>query len=253
VPATLPVVEIIAHRGASWDAPENTLSSAKLAWTQGADALELDLHLTKDSELVVIHDEDLRRVAGDPRAVAATTFAELRTLDVGRWKNAQFEGEKIPTLKEVLSTMPGAKRIFIEIKGGPEVVDALDRCLADSKACAGSIVIISFDRFAVQVAKRAMPQFEACWIIDSVAAMNRISIDAILRVARDLGIDGLDFESQWPLDAKTVQQIHRQGFKAYVWTVDDALLAGRLLAAGIDGITTNRPGWLRAQLSLSQR
>ncbi len=241
-------MEIIAHRGASHDAPENTLAATRLAWEQGADALELDVHLTRDGELAVIHDEDLFRVAGDRRKVADSNFAELAALDVGRWKNPGFAGEKIPALREVLALIPSDKRVFIEIKGGPEVVSALTRAIGVSAVHHDQIVIISFDRFAAQAAKQGLPACEAAWIIDDLASMGGIGLDEILRTARGLGLDALDFERGWPLDERFVQQIHAQRFKVYVWTVDDAGEARGLERAGLDGITTNRPGWLRAQL-----
>src|SRR4051794_3938882 len=99
-------VEVIAHRGASHDAPENTLAAIKLAWQQEADAAEFDLHLSRDGKLVVIHDADTRRVAGVDKRVAEQTLAELRRLDVGAWKGPRFAGERIATLEEVLATVP---------------------------------------------------------------------------------------------------------------------------------------------------
>jgi glycerophosphoryl diester phosphodiesterase len=241
-------MEIIAHRGASWDAPENTLAAARLAWEQGADALELDLHLTRDGRLAVIHDEDLRRTTGDPRRVAEATLAELQALDAGRWKGAKFAGEKIPDLAAVLAVVPRGRRVFIEIKGGPEVVAELTRVVSASGLAAGQVVVISFDHLAAQAAKRALPQHEAAWIIDAPEAMGESTLGQLLQISRELALDALDFEGSWPIDEGFVQQIHGQRFKLYVWTVDDARKARRLLLAGVDGVTTNRPGWLRAQL-----
>jgi glycerophosphoryl diester phosphodiesterase len=242
-------MDIIAHRGASYDAPENTLAAVRLAWAQHADAVEVDVHLTRDGQLAVIHDEDLRRVAGDPRQIANTTLAELEPLDVGNWKDAKFAGEKIPALAKVLALVPAGKRVFVEIKGGPEVVTALERCVAASGLAPGQVVTISFDRFAAQAAKLAMPRHAAAWILDSVEAMGGISIGEILDTAQTLGLDALDFEAGWPLDERLMQQIHRRGFQVYVWTVDDVRRARRLRTAGLDGVTTNRPGWLRSQLA----
>src|SRR5687767_15734678 len=99
-------VEIIAHRGASGEAPENTLSAMKLAWAQGADAIELDLWLSKDGKLVVFHDADTKRFEKQPRKIPELTWDEVQTLDVGSWKGAQFKGERIPTLESILATIP---------------------------------------------------------------------------------------------------------------------------------------------------
>src|SRR5687767_14672552 len=109
-------VEIIAHRGASWDAPENTLSSMKLAWEQEADAIELDLWLSKDGKLIVSHDADTERFEKQPRKLPELTWAELQQLDVGSWKSDRFKGERIPTLESILATIPADRRAVLEIK-----------------------------------------------------------------------------------------------------------------------------------------
>src|SRR5690242_8830167 len=97
-----PKLDLVGHRGASHDAPENTVASFREAWRQGADAAELDVHLTKDGRLVVIHDGDAKRTTGSPLKVREATLAELRRLDAGAWKGARYAGEKLPTLAEML-------------------------------------------------------------------------------------------------------------------------------------------------------
>src|SRR6478672_5367982 len=105
-------MQIIAHRGASFDAPENTLAAIRLGWDQGADGVEFDVRLSRDGQIVVIHDADTRRVANVDRLVSDQTVDELRQLDVGRWKGPQFAGERIPTLAEVLAIVPAGKTAF---------------------------------------------------------------------------------------------------------------------------------------------
>src|SRR3954447_14193489 len=111
-------VEIIGHRGASADAPENTVASEKLGYQQRADGGELDIHLTKDGKVVVIHDYDTKRVAGVDRKVVDQTFDEIRKLNAGAWGGWAGKGfsEKIPTLDEILAIVPKGKKIYIEIK-----------------------------------------------------------------------------------------------------------------------------------------
>ena len=125
-------MEIVAHRGASFDAPENTVAAIKLAWEQKADAAEFDVFLSKDGKIVVMHDPNTKRIGGVDRKVVDQTLAELRKLDVGRWKDARFAGERMPTLEEMLATVPAGKRVFIEVKCGPEIVPELDRVLKAS-------------------------------------------------------------------------------------------------------------------------
>ena len=246
-------MQIIAHRGASFDAPENTPAAVRLAWAQGADAVEVDVHLTRDGRLAVIHDSDTQRTAGKAGDVAAMSLAELQACDVGRWKDARFAGERVPSLEAILALVPSGTRVFVEIKHGPEAVGALRSCVEDAlrnqRLLARQIVIISFALATVTAAKRALPQLEACWVVDAGADAPLTALEEIAGVARDAGLNGIDVASGWRLDAKTVQQIRAAGFKLYVWTVDDASLARRLVQAGVDGITTNRPGWLRARLA----
>src|SRR5437899_10037499 len=137
-------VEIIAHRGASHDAPENTLAAVNLAWQQNADAVEIDVHLSRDGQLVVIHDENTRKTAGWNKNVSEQTLPELRRLDVGRWKGRQWAGAKIPVLAEVLGALPAGKRLFIEVKSGDAFIPAFADEFARSRAKPEQIVLIGF-------------------------------------------------------------------------------------------------------------
>src|SRR3954467_2541534 len=137
-------IEIIGHRGASYDAPENTVASFKLGWEQQADADELDIYLSKDGQVVVMHDPNTKRTAGADRKIVDQTFEELRQLDAGVWKGPQWAGEKIPTLAEALATMPDGKRFFIEIKSGSEILPELEKVLEASGKRPEQLVIIGF-------------------------------------------------------------------------------------------------------------
>ena len=114
--------QIIAHRGASGDAPENTLAAFRLAWEQEADGIEMDLHLSRDGKIVVFHDKTLRRTAGVRGRVCDKTWDELRCLDVGLWKDPRWRGERIPLLEEALEVVPLGKSVWLELKGGPEIL-----------------------------------------------------------------------------------------------------------------------------------
>lgn len=247
-------MQIIAHRGASHDAPENTLAAVRLAWEQGADAVEVDVRMTRDGRLAVIHDADTRRVAGSRRVIANATLAELQVVDVGAWKGESFAGERIPSLDEVLALVPADRRIFVELKGGADLVPELGRCLAAARArpvaplSAAQVTVITFDLRGAVAAKRALPGHEVCWLAESGWKAPFPTLRAIEEAARVAGLDGIDIESGWPLDPVLVGRIRRDGLKLYVWTVDAAGSARRLAALGIDGVTTNRPGWLREQI-----
>lgn len=240
---------IIAHRGASHDAPENTLAAARLAWEQGADALECDVQLTNDGRLAVIHDEDTARVSPRALAIAATGWAELQQLDVGSWKAPRFAGEKIPSLDQLLALIPPGKRIFIELKNGPEAVPELVRCLARSTLQPAQVAVISFQFDAVHAAKNVLPRCEACWILEREAGGLRPPVEEIIATCCAAGLDGIDLEAAWPVDCSFATRVRDAGLTLYAWTVDDPAEARELIVAGVQGITTNRPGWLREQLA----
>jgi glycerophosphoryl diester phosphodiesterase len=245
-------VDIIAHRGASHDAPENTLAAFKLGWAQRADAVELDIWLTKDGKIIVCHDGDAKRTTGTPRKLAESTLAELRTLDAGSWKDPKWKGEKLPTLEEVLALIPDGRRLVIEVKCGVEVLPELVRVLKASGRPAAQLVIISFHHEVCAQAKQQLPQipvlFLASFKQDKATGQWSPTPASLIQKAKAAGLDGLNLSFKGPLDAEFVQRTHAAGLKFYVWTVDDAEVAKKLRAAGVDGITTNRPEWLREQL-----
>ena len=142
---------IIAHRGASGDAPENTLAAFRLAIEQGADLIELDIHQTLDGSLVVLHDESLERTGGDPRLVKDLTLAQIKKLDVGAWRGNTFANEAIPTLAEVLELAEGEISLQIEIKRGHSYYPLIEQRLLETLAPyreKTAVCISSFDTSA---------------------------------------------------------------------------------------------------------
>lgn len=247
----LVAVEIIAHRGASHDAPENTLAALKLGWQQGADAGELDVHLTKDGQIVVIHDADTKRTTGVNRAVGHSTLEEIRGLDAGNWKGSQWKDEKLPTLAEALETLPDGKRMFIEIKCGPEVLPALERVLKASGKKPEQLVLIGFDYATMEKARIEFPRWPVYWLVRYEADKRtgrHPEIEMLIEKAGAARFDGLDLDFKFPITPEFVLKVKEAGLRLYVWTVDDPAVAARLAAAGVDGITTDRPGWLRERL-----
>jgi glycerophosphoryl diester phosphodiesterase len=246
-------VEIIAHRGASHDAPENTLAAIQLAWQQGADAVEVDVQLSKDGKLVVIHDDNTKRSGGLARKVRSQTLEELRRLDVGRWKDKRWAGEKIPTLAAVLATVPDGKRLFVEFKCGPDGISEFKQAAKDLGKRVGTLVAIGFSSETMRRLKAEMPGLEVCWI-GKLRRHWRTArwlpgAEKLIAAAKDIGMDGLDLDARSPLNSAVVDKLRASGLKLYVWTVDSPAKARQLVAAGVDGITTNRPGWLREQIA----
>ncbi len=248
---TVSAFDLIAHRGASYDAPENTLAAVRLAWEQKSDGVEIDVHLTRNGYLAVIHDPDTKRTTGVPGSVATHTLESLKQLDAGKWKAPAFAGQTIPTLGEVLTASKDIGPVFIELKGGPELIPKLVACLKRTEAPA---VIIGFDFDTVTAAKKHLPTTKVFWLVDYKNEpwwRPKPKLAAIVSKARKAGLDGLNLSRKWPLTRKDVAQIHSAGLEVWVWTVDDPDEVRRLRDAGVNGLTTNRPGWMREQIRLA--
>jgi glycerophosphoryl diester phosphodiesterase len=247
-------VDIVAHRGASFDAPENTVASAKLGWKQEADAVELDIYLSKDGRIVVLHDADTKRTTGAVGKVVEMTAAELRALDAGAWKGAHWKGEKIPFLEEIIATVPAGRRLFIEIKSGPEILPELERVWKASGLKGDQTVIIGFGYDTMVAAKKRFPDVPVYWLssfkTNAKSGAVTPTVDELIRKAKAGGLTGIDVNHQGPVDEAFIRQVKAAGLQCHVWTVDDPVTARRLKAAGVDSITTNRPRWLREQLSV---
>jgi len=252
--ADVVATEIIAHRGASFDAPENTLESFRLGWDQQADAVELDIMLSKDGRIVVIHDSSTKRLAGVDRPVVDQTFEELRALDVGRWKDARWTGARIPQLREVLQTIPDGKRLFIEIKSGPEIIPELKRDLTYAAKLPAQTVIIGFSAKTMEAAKKELPHLQVYWIVDIKPKPNTSdkpwTAENLIQTAKSAGVDGLDLSAHDSIDREFANKVRDAGLKLAVWTVNDPKLARQMIDAGVQGVTTDRPGWMREQLQI---
>ena len=243
----------IAHRGASYDAPENTLASIKLAWEKEAPAVEFDIHLSKDGQIVVLHDFNTLKLYGRDREVKDQTVEELRQLDAGGHKGEQWKGEKIPLLDQVLSTVPEGRKVVVEIKIGPEIIPELKKAFTKSGLGPEQIVIISFNWDSVAAAKKAFPGHKV-YALSSFKKNKETdawepSMEELIERAKGVGADGISVKAiDAIIDEDSIAEVHRNGLEFYVWTVDDPALARRLKNAGVDGITTNRPQWLAAQI-----
>lgn len=221
---------IVAHRGASHDAPENTLAAFRRAWELGVEAVELDVHVSRDGEVVVIHDATTARTGGVDRRVAEQTLAELKAHDVGRWKGPAFAGERIPTLAEALATVPSGRTIFVELKTGPDTAEAVARAIrqADPRPRGGVVALQGFAPAALAALAAALPGAAAYWTVDPP-------------------VDDRDPERPRPLPYPPglAEEARRHGFAGvalFHGSVDDELLA-RLAAAGllVDVWTLNEP------------
>lgn len=244
--ADLPL--LVAHRGASHAAPENTLSAFKLAWEEGADGIEGDFYLSSDGQVVCIHDKDTKRVAGTTLVVAETPWEELSKLDVGSWKSPAFAGERMPLLGDVFDILPAGKRFFVEVKCGPEIVPALKKVFAEKHADPARVTIISFNADVIAASRKELPAYQAHWITDLKEFGDPAKRQTYEKQLAACGSQGLQFKAASPVEGPWLADLKAKGLLLTSWTVDDAALAKKMIGFGVDHITTNRPGPLRKEL-----
>ena len=246
---------IVAHRGASHDAPENTLAAFRLAWQRGADAIEGDFQLTADGHIVCIHDKKTKRVAPEQPdlTVEEATFEQLRRLDVGSWKDVKFTGERIPKLEEVLATVPQGRRIFVEIKCGAEIVPALEKLLSASDLSDEQIMIIAFDEAVVQACRRSMSRYQCNWLTgykqETEHDVWKPVKNDVIKSLRRSGATGIGTQANLDvIDRVFVDRVRNAGCEFHVWTINDHETASRFVELGVDSITTDRPALIRRAL-----
>lgn len=242
---------VVAHRGASIDAPENTLPAFKLAWERGADAIEGDFHLTKDGHIVCIHDGNTKKTAGRDIIVAQSTLEELQKLDVGSHHSATYKGVKIPTLAEVFKTIPKGKKIYIEIKSNASIVPQLFKDIESSGLSQDQIVVISFNEGVIEAVETKAPLTKTmllCGLKKDKAGQSSPTQGSLIKTLNRLKSDGLSTNTAM-LTESLIKKIQQLGYEYHVWTVDDPQAAQRMKQWGVQSITTNVPGKMRTKLS----
>lgn len=237
----------IAHRGARDVAPENTLAAFQAALEAGADGIELDVTRCATGEIVVLHDDTVDRTTDGTGPVSALAFGALRELDAGAWFSARYAGERIPTLAEVLDAVGGRLRINIEIKGRAWRGDGIEAEIAEmvrARGLASSVIISSFNPWALARMKRAAPSL-AC-------ALLYASLTAHLDLGPSLAHHLLRVEAVHPhlrlVTPFYIARAQRHGLRVNVWTVNEEAEMRRLTALGVDGIITDHPALLRQVL-----
>lgn len=232
---------IVAHRGAKGHAPENTMASFARAIELGANMLELDVHVTKDKQLVVIHDAAVDRTTDGRGFVSDLTLAEVQALDAGRWFQDEFIGERVPTLQQVLELAKGRVQLNIELKAGgmkpnlylyPDVV----ALLADELTRSGmveEVVVSSFDRPYLAQLKEVLPEVR-------VALLHHKPIEDFERLPIDLGCESVHTSVRL-IDAEFIERAHAAGLKVRAWNPNDAATMANLIALGVDGVITDYP------------
>jgi glycerophosphoryl diester phosphodiesterase len=238
---------VIAHRGASATAPENTLAAFQLAAEQRADAIELDVDLTRDGHVVVMHDATIDRTTDGHGRVGDLTLEEIRQVDAGSWKSAEFSGERVPLLEEVFAAVGQSLLINVEIKGmalrgnglEAQVAALIVKCdLIDR------VILSSFNPFALRRVKQIDARL-GCGLL--VAPDQPIFL-------RDAWLASLipNLNARHPhhsqVNKAVVDQFHAQGLIVNVWTVNQAGIVHAMINAGVDGIIGDDPALIRETL-----
>jgi glycerophosphoryl diester phosphodiesterase len=246
-------MKIIAHRGASARAPENTLAAVRLAVELDADGVEVDVRVTRDGQLAVLHDTDTRRVApGAPvHTVKRNYLRELQTLDIGSWMDPRFAGERIPALGDVLSVLAPEQEIFIEAKSreADAVLAGLSKVLAPSANPgfpAARVVIMSFETVLVRKIKKLRPSWRTLLLLNHKPTTHLFG--QILSAIRAKQLDGIGQNRTWTLTPEQYASLLAAGAILSVWTVNNPVEAQAWRDRGFHYLTTDIPDLLKAKL-----
>jgi glycerophosphoryl diester phosphodiesterase len=241
--------QIIAHRGASGAAPENTLSSIRQAMADGADWVEIDVQETADGEVVVIHDSDFMKLAGVNRSVSEATMEQIANIDIGSWFAPEYADERVPRLADVLAEVKGRGKLIVELKyyGHDQQLEQRVIDLIEAAGMQDDTMIMSLKYTGIKKVRMLRPD----WTIGLLSAR---AIGDLTRLDADFLAVNLALARP-----ALIESAHAAGKNFYVWTVNDALAMSQMVSLGVDGIITDEPALgrevlaARAELSSSER
>lgn len=231
----------IAHRGASSYAPENTIAAFDLAIEMGARHIELDVHVTQDNHVVVIHDDTVDRTTSGAGPVTSYTLAALKALDAGSWLGRKFSGERIPTLSEIFRRYDGRVHIHTEIKGHSAHLSELTVQLVREHGMTKQVTITSFQRARLEETRAHAPELPTGWLVPEAT-------DVVVAQARAMGLTQL-CPKAGTITPALVERLHAEGFVVRAWGVATEDLMRQVVKAGADGMTVNFPDKLIAYLN----
>ncbi|WP_337866225.1 glycerophosphodiester phosphodiesterase family protein [Ignavibacterium sp.] len=237
---------IVAHRGASYIAPENTIPSFKIAFQENADFIEGDFWLTKDNEIVCIHDSNTGRVGNKNIKVISSTLAELKNVDVGIKRGKEYEGTTIPALQEILQIIPESKGLHLEIKDNREkILIRLKEILKESNIPSGKIRIISFHKNIIRAVKKYLPEIKAYlifgWYFSKGEYFKSLAQRLIFRKISSVNCNGLVLYANSYIDKKFIQTLKDKSLDICAYNVEGPETAIKLTECGINSLTTNSP------------
>jgi glycerophosphoryl diester phosphodiesterase len=240
---------IIAHRGSSAIAPENTLASFRLAAEQHTDFIELDVQESADGEVLVVHDSDLMKVGGNPTKIWNGSAAALRSVDIGTSRDPRYSAERVPTLAEALAACKGRCRVIVELKsyGHDQHLEERVAAIVEHAGMESDCIFMSLDREMVQKMKALRPSWKVGLLVaKAIGDLTELKADFLAVEAR-------------MASRSFVQRAHAAGQDVYIWTVNDPAWMVVALGRGVDGLITDKPDLARkvierrAQMSEPQR
>jgi len=231
-------VQIIAHRGSSHAAPENTLAAVHKAIVDGADWVEVDVQETADGNVVIFHDSDFMRLSGVDLKIWNATMTDLEDIDVGSWFDVTFEQERVPTLDEILKQCRGRIRVNIELKyyGHDDQLEQRVAQIVDAHGMAQDVVVMTLKTDAIAKMKSVRPDWKV-GLLMSIAAGNLQNVQA----------DFLAVNAKFA-NRRFIQAAHQSSKEVYVWTVNDIVTMSTMIGRGVDGLITDDPALARAVL-----
>ena len=228
--------KVVAHRGASQMAPENTVASVQMAYLMNADAAEIDVYLSADEEVMVNHDKNTYRTSAGTSdyLIAETNSDVLSQVDVGAWKDPKFKGETMPFLRDILVLVPAGKRLVIEIKCGPEIIPALQKVIAESGKLE-QCDFISFSWETICQVHTAFPN-NASYFLKMMPFRLRKS----MKDAAEVGLTGVNLYYKI-INKRRMAYAQELGLDVWCWTVDAPKVFNKMKKLGLSAITTNCP------------
>ena len=231
-------IEVSAHRGASAHAPENTLAAIELAIVEQADYAEIDVQETSDGVVILLHDTDLMKVAGDPRRIHEVTLEELQQIDVGSKFSEEFAGERVPTLAEAIDTAKGRIKLNIELKFTRNAEALVDRVLAilEEKQF-DDVIMMSLDLNGIlEVRKKDPDRFIGHLVTAAVGDVTRSDVDFLA-------------PSHSKVNDSFIRSARGAGKQVHAWTVNEEADMLAMIVVGVDNLITDYPGRARQVLA----
>lgn len=224
---------VIAHRGASFYAPENTYVSFDRALAMGAKHLELDVHMSADGKLVVIHDAKLDRTTNGSGMVGEKTLVELLSLDAGSWFGPEFTGERIPVLEDLMRRYRNRAHLHIEIKGGGQATVEEVGKLVRELEMADQVTVTSFSMDRIEEMRKGFPEIKTGILVREVT-------EPVMEKAKALGIAQICPRAD-QITPELVKALKERGFGVRAWGVRNEALMENVIHSGADGMTVDFP------------